>query len=521
MPRAGTIASAQRRCGTIPRVPPRHSPVLLLLVSLPGCAEYALKAVETGTPGFDTGDTYAPPVDTSSAPDILVTPSAIDLGEVDAYTIVHGSGTITNVGSADLHLTSVTAGWTIMPDPSGTTLTPGSSVDVDLSVLAGVGEQASTWVAGSDDPDTPEVTVPLRYLGIDDPCSWARWEPDDGCDGGWHGTGHDGEVDLTSWTPVTTTLSTPAAGTTLGLADESGFAVDDEVFLYDAATGTAAFGHVVGIGPVTVQDAVSFPAGTVVQRVPHYTDVTVDGDVQGSLLVFRACGTVTVNGRLGAAGTGWTGGRATTGIPEPGWQGASEVGPGAQLTAANGTAGGGGGTSCNVHTDGGGGGHATPGAQGGSYSGYPCVGIAGLGGGTIGDPSLAGLFFGGAGGSGYLDTDATAGSYGGAGGGGGGIVRIIATGFGGSGVIEADGARGVDGYWIGGASPGGGGGGAGGSVWLTGDVTMALSAVGGEGGIGSEAGSGQTRGGLGGDGRVRVDGLLTGTASPSAFLGCE
>ena len=503
-------------------LPPLRRPLLTLLVaSLAGCEDYALKVQETGNPGFDTGDTYTPPVDTSSAPDILVTPSSMDLGEVDAYTVVHGPGRISNIGSADLHLTSVISGWALSPDPTGTTLAPGSSVDVDLSILAEVGEQTSTWVVGSDDPETPEVTVPLRYLGLDAPCSWSRWKPDDGCDGGWPGTGDDGEANLTAWTPVTTTLEMPAAGTTLALADESGFSVDDEVFLYDAITGASAFGHVVGIGPVTLQDAVSFPAGAVVQRVPQYTNVNVDGDVFGALVVFRACGTVTVNGRLGAQGLGWTGGRQTTGVPELGWQGESELGPGAQLTAANGTAGGGGGTSCNVHTDGGGGGHATPGAQGGSYSSFPCVGTAGFGGGMIGEPSLAAMYFGGAGGSGYLDTDATPGSYGGAGGGGGGIVRVVAQAFEGAGVIEADGAQGEDGHWIGGASPGGGGGGAGGSLWLTGDVGTTLSALGGSGGIGSEAGSGPTRGGQGGDGRVRVDGALTGASSPSAYLGCD
>jgi hypothetical protein len=495
--------------------------ILLVLASLPACQDYKLKGGDAEPAPYDTGEPYTPPVDTSSAPDIVVSPAALDLGDVDAYTRISGSVTVSNVGSAVLHIATATSAWDASPDLGGTTLAPGESVPVELATTAGVGEQTASFVVESDDPDSPVVTTPLRYNGIDDPCSWTHWRPDTGCDGGWPGTGSDGEIALTEWAPVTSTLTVAAAGTTLSLAEEGRFAVDDEVFLYDALTGTSAFGHVIGIAPITLMDPVYFPVGSVVQRVPHYTNVTVDGDVEGGRVVFRACGTVTVNGRLGAQGGGWVGGPRTTGIPELGWQGASELGYGGQSTAPNGTSGGGGGASCNVHTDGGGGGHATAGAQGGSDSGYPCVGVAGYGGGTRGDSTLVAMYYGGAGGSGYLDTDATAGSFGGAGGGGGGVVRIVAYAFDGSGVINADGGLGEDGYWIGGASPGGGGGGAGGSLWLTGDVGTTLSAIGAQGGIGSEAGGGPTRGGTGGDGRIRVDGTLAGTATPSAFLGCE
>ncbi len=493
----------------------------VVLAIFPACQDYKFKGGSDAAVPFDTGDTYSPVTDSSSAPDIVVTPALLDLGDVPAYTLVGGTVTVTNDGSANLHVSSAASTWTLAPDLGGTTVAPGANETVYASTTALVGPQTANLVVSSDDPDTPEVSVDLRYNGIDDPCSWARYEPDDGCDGGWPGTGADGEVSLTEWAPTATTLTAPASGATLAVGDDTGFAVDDQVWLYDPVSGTSAFARVLGIHPITLDSSVSFPAGSVVQRVPMYTNVTVDGDVEGAHVVFRACGTVTVNGRLGAEGGGWTGGQETTGIPENGWQGQSESGFGGQSTAANGTAGGGGGTSCNVHTDGGGGGHATAGAQGGSDSGYPCVGIPGFGGGTIGEPTLSVMYQGGAGGSGYLDNDATAGSFGGAGGGGGGIVRIIAEGFDGSGVIEADGGRGEDGYWIGGASPGGGGGGAGGSLWLTGPVGTALSAMGAAGGIGSEAGNAQSYGGTGGDGRIRVDGALTGSATPSPYLGCE
>lgn len=499
----------------------RFTTLLCVLAALPACQDYAYKGSDDAPQPYDTGEPFTPPVDTASAPDIVVSPAAVDLGEVDAYTVLHATLVVSNVGSADLHIAAATSAWDAAPALTGTTLAPGASVTVELSTTAEVGDQTATYDVQSDDADAPLVSTPLRYTGLDDPCSWSHWRPDDGCDGGWTGTGTDGEATLTTWNPLTTALTDAVSGTVAHVADETGFRVDDEVFLYDAASGAWAFARVVGLAPLTLGDAVTFPAGSVVQRVPHYTDVTVDGDVDGARVVFRACGTVTVRGHLGARGGGWAGGARTTGIPELGWQGQSEAGPGAQSTAANGTAGGGGGASCNVHTDGGGGGHATAGTQGGSDSGYPCVGVAGYGGGTVGEPTLAALYYGGAGGSGYLDTDATAGSYGGAGGGGGGLVRIVAEGFVGEGVIEADGGAGQDGYWIGGASPGGGGGGAGGSVWLTGPVDTALSAVGGQGGEGSEAGSGITRGGAGGEGRIRVDGALRGAATPAAYLGCE
>jgi len=148
------------------------------------------------------------------------------------------------------------------------------------------------------------------------------------------------------------------------------------------------------------------------------------------------------------------------------------------------------------------------------------MGTGGLGGGVIGEASLARLYLGGGGGSGYLDTDAGSGSLGGAGGAGGGLVYIVAATTEGPGTISADGAPGDDGVWFGGASPGGGGGGAGGTVWLHGPVYLNVSALGGEGGIGSEAGRYSTLGGAGGDGRIRIDGAFSGAANPERYPAC-
>jgi len=203
---------------------------------------------------------------------------------------------------------------------------------------------------------------------------------------------------------------------------------------------------------------------------------------------------------------------------------AGEIASGIQDDAPNGTAGGGGAESCNVHADGGGGGHATEGSQGGDYASYHCGGPGGQGGGTIGDELLtSGVFVGGGGGGGYYDTDAGVGGYGGEGGAGGGLVRIVALdGFAGAGSITARGADGEDGYWPDRyTSPGGGGGGAGGTILLVGDGSVSLDASGGVGGEGSEAGQHLTAGGTGGDGRIRVDGAWSGTSSPEAVSGCD
>ena len=380
---------------------------------------------------------------------------------------------------------------------------------------------ADTDTGGDTVTDTADTGDTVDTAISDDPCTWANWVPDEGCAGGWPGTGADGNATLDgAWTEVSTTLSADAAGAHFAVADATGFAVDDEIFVH-ARDGSVAFRRVIAVGAgLDVDRAVTAPAGTTVQRVAHYRNVTV-GTVGGRRVVFRACGTVDVGGRLAADAGGWAGGQRTLATPEVGWQGETDAGAGGQSDAANGTAGGGGAESCNVHADGGGGGHGSAGAKGGDWDAYPCGGPGGQGGGTVGDSALAALHFGGGGGSGYLDNDASAGSFGGAGGAGGGVLYAMASGgFSGAGMVSADGGRGEDGVYFGSASPGGGGGGAGGSVHLLGTVGVSVSAIGGGGGTGSEAGGGPTVGGVGGDGRIRVDGILTGVATPSAFVDC-
>lgn len=511
---------------------------MTLLLLLSACSDYKLgpQHPDTGGRSADSEDT-APPVDTSthadtadtgatnetgdSAPAILLDPSVWDFGTVAVGTPLSVPLRVTNGGTADLHLATVASSWTLSEDLSGATLAPGASRTVTASALAVEGVHADVVSFDSDDPAHPTATAVLSYLTSegDARCSWDAWVPDDAC-GGWLGTGVDGDVSLTTWEPVSTDLTADLAGTVLSVTDETGFAVDDEVLVYDPDTGAWALTRVLALAPMTVQDSLTFVAGASVQRVPHYRSVSVPSHLTGDRIVFRACGTVTLDDDIDASGGGWLGGRQTTSLAEPGWQGRSEAGRGGQSQDPNGTGGGGAAWVDVYHADGGGGGHATPGATGGDCGWPPCKAGGGTGGGTVGTPDLATIHPGGGGGSGSLDVDAGRGSYGGEGGRGGGIVRIAADAFTGTGRIRADGQRGQDGRWTGGASPGGGGGGAGGTVWLLGEVGVEVSAVGGTGGEGSEAGGDLSYGGTGGDGAIRIDGTTTADVTPAPYATC-
>lgn len=519
---------------------PRAALLLVGLLPLGGCSEYEVigQKDELGG-GADSGpagggDSADPDTDTDTAvdtaeepePDIEVSPDDHDAGTVEEGSLVEVDILVRNVGEADLHLFSGSSGWSLSPDPADVILAPDETLVLHLETTAEVGDWTDALLLQSNDPDEAELTVPLAYR-VPDPCSWESWLADDTCEGGWPGTGVDGDVTLSGdFAPLSTTLSTAVtAGTALQVADATGFAVDDEVVL-QAADGTFLLGRVslVGTGTIELSEAVSAPEGATVQRVPHYRRVTVDEELTGSLVVFRACGDLRLDADLSADGGGHAGGQRATAIPEEGWQGSSELGAGTQSASANGTGGGGGSWSCNVHADGGGGGHATAGTEGGDWDSYYCGGPGGSGGGTVGDELLStGLFFGGGGGSGYYDNDAGAGGWGGAGGDGGGIVYIVVRdGIGGQGRVLARGDHGEDGYWpTGGTSPGGGGGGAGGTIFIVGDGKVDLDASGGEGGEGSEAGMNPTSGGTGGVGRIRVDGSWSGDASPELVSGCD
>jgi len=268
----------------------------------------------------------------------------------------------------------------------------------------------------------------------------------------------------------------------------------------------------------------------VAQRVPNWSDVTVPAGTTltatpfngtlGGVLVFRASGTLKVDGLIDVSGRGLRGGQAVTGGWGGGWRGESmTTGFGTQRThtADNGAGGGGDAEWCCAGSGAGGGGHGTAGAPG-TPSGCSCGGgwaygnVTSQGGGTIGAADLAKLLLGPGGGAGGVDGDNP--DYGGGGGAGGGIVFVGAgtVQVGATGAIRSNGGAPATSN----GETGGGGGGAGGSVLLTvGGGALGASLVAATGAAGGTA---SAAGGAGGAGRIairHVDAISGGT-SPTA-----
>ena len=122
---------------------------VLPLALLIACSEYEVKP----TGEHNGGDSGA------GAPDISVSPSALDLG------LVCGSGTsevvITSQGEGPLTVNSVHVtgeGWSVGELDLPALLDPGETLTAPLTTGGG----AAALVVESDDPDAPSVSVPLR-----------------------------------------------------------------------------------------------------------------------------------------------------------------------------------------------------------------------------------------------------------------------------------------------------------------------------------------------------------------------
>ena len=201
----------------------------------------------------------------------------------------------------------------------------------------------------------------------------------------------------------------------------------------------------------------------VIQRVPNYNDLTIDGTLTGNpfdgyrygIIAFRVAGTLTGNGVISADYLGYRGGGGSYSGHPSGVDGESYGG----TIGVNG--GGLGGPYGNWKPHGGGGGYATVGLT------NPRSGYAAAGGKSYGVPDLSKLFFGSGGGGGgtYWKDEATGNVTGLPGSDGGGIVYILADTINFSGQINARGQDGVTGY-AGIAADGGSG--AGGSVRIEG-----------------------------------------------------
>jgi len=266
---------------------------------------------------------------------------------------------------------------------------------------------------------------------------------------------------------------------------------------------------------------------TAVVRVPRYTDVLVNSGssitsdawdgYKGGIVVFRANGTVTINGSIDNSAKGFRGGNPVGGYPITSQAGEDIKGKG-QQNRNPGTGGGGGayhGTEDYSGSGAGGGGYGTAGENGlkGTCSYLDRYGYGGT---VYGSADLTKIFLGSGGGAG-INNNA---NYGGA---GGGIVMIFANQIttGGNALITTSGQNAVMGNLDEWAS----GGGAGGSIYLK-ARTINLSsnsviAIGGLGGHATSNGCVPTAdGGGGGVGRIRLDyNSLSGTTNPLSYNG--
>ncbi len=405
----------------------------------------------------------------------------------------------------------------------------------------------------SDCDDTQAEVFPGRgesYDGLDNDCDGAVDEDL------WMGSGMDGPLSVTG----TTDLSVDASGSraqadaisfgVIALSGDSvgvdqaivGIAPGDEVLVINlqgtsaahGGVGTYEFGTVgsVVVTTITLVDPLSETFGETdnsdlsgqtirVQRVPHYSDVTVASTgtlttsswsgVGGGVLAFRASGTALVEsgGRIAVDEAGYAGGATGTGYNCDAYQGESYAGEG----------GGEGDGACASYNEnwgwydpnfGGGGAHIC--GAGGAYGvgatdsdswtgGSATPAYAGL---SYGDADLATLFFGSGGGGVWNGGASCTGSGPGPGGGGGGILYI------GAHTLQTDGAAAITS--MGGSSDAcatgsytyGAGGGAGGSVFLQAEsASLFADSVQATGGLGNS--SNLRVGGDGGQGRVRID----------------
>lgn len=262
-----------------------------------------------------------------------------------------------------------------------------------------------------------------------------------------------------------------------------------------------------------------------VQRVPNYTNVTVDSDqtltandwdgTKGGVLFFRANGTVNIDGIISMNNTGYRKSSGSSiGENVTNYQGEGYNGVGTTSRNANYGGGGGGAKMVSNYGQGGGGGaHGTNGTNGsrgststGDYWGYGAT--------AYGYSILSRLFLGGAGGHGgdrYNNI---------VGGDGGGIIAIFGNTIDISGNVKANGEAGTNASAS--ADNGAGGGGAGGSILIKGSsVTLGSALVTASAGSGGTGYSGSGAGGAGGTGRVAVyyNSSLSGYSSPVSYLG--
>lgn len=337
------------------------------------------------------------------------------------------------------------------------------------------------------------------------------------------GDGSDGDVTFssnTTYNHVSTTLTGDnlSGQPTVNISSTAGFSVGDEVFIIQMANAISEVGNfeeavIASVNATSLtltqnltNDYRELIGGNIAQiiKIPQYGNVTVNAGVtvtvpawdgnSGGILIFKALGTVDIQGNIDVTGKGFRGG--TLGTNGSGGSGG---------TAGIGVSGGDGGNGGNTGTGGTGGDNSPPffsrdGGDGGAFGGNGTTGSTGgagdgpspgangdggTNGGTIISSAFTNLKMGSGGGGGR-------GGDGGRGAGGGGA------GGGANGAAIA-GANGTSGGTGGDGGNGGIGGNGGGIVRIIGyDLTISGSVLadGNNGGTGSDG----TIGGTGGDG---------------------
>ncbi len=285
----------------------------------------------------------------------------------------------------------------------------------------------------------------------------------------------------------------------------------------------------------------------IVQRVPHYNNVTISyggtltandwNGTSGGLLVFRASGTVNVQGGgyINMNDKGYRGGAGYNVAGEPAFRGESTSLLNDTRTPTPTVQGGGGGGAAGCQ-GGGGGAYGSTGAVG-QRSGANC-GNGANNTTAYGDANLGKLHMGSGGGGGGVGYNGAWGILGGTGGDGGGIVYISANtisvedGVSLDGTLSSNGGGGGAGGTGDTIPAGGGGGGAGGTIYLKADVvsipvnTTAAAGAGGVTNVGTygagwtDLNGGLASGGNGSVGRIKIDAnSITGTTSPTYVAG--
>ena len=111
---------------------------------------------------------YALDVVEAPQPAIAWSPSSLDWGSVYSGAVITQTVTITSVGTADLELqdaylaAGTSADFAIQSSPAPATLPPSTSVMIEVVYApADLGADAGTLIVESNDPDIPQVLIPL------------------------------------------------------------------------------------------------------------------------------------------------------------------------------------------------------------------------------------------------------------------------------------------------------------------------------------------------------------------------